>query len=160
MKQKLLLLSFLGAAIIAIPSAAAYSPQTRGQCSPFNEWGCEFEYRDNDYNKWTDDYRRGGVRTNYFSPLFEQNRRDYGYNRRNRYDDRRHSNYRRNSYNRHSNYNSYNHRRGYGIGDLFRRNRIDNPATWSEGFVKGEGFGDEYIGDADQINEEIPSWPY
>jgi hypothetical protein len=141
----MILLSFLAAAVIGMPTAAAYAHHSSGECGPFNEYGCESEYVDNDHSIWTDDYERGGIRTNYFSPIFERERRDYGYER-DRYD----RDYRK------SHYSGY----GGGLRVDFGYEPENRPLEWSEGFVAGEGFGDEYIGDPDQLNEEIPAWPY
>lgn len=154
MNRKIVLAGILIAGLVmALPAASARYHwdghiQTRGECTPFNELGCESEYVDNDHTRWTDDYQRGGIRTNYFDPIFETEReRSYS----DRYDRR----YRNN--NRYD--NRYNNG-GFDFSFGFSRDIEDHPLEWSEGFVAGEGYGDEYIGDSDQLNEEIPSWPY
>lgn len=169
-KHTLLLLAIISGIVIFAPSVAASChsgfgcsdgpSHDRGYDSGFGNDFHQGDYR-SDYRydrSGRQNYQRGGLAHDYFhtDQFFGREMRgfpDTAFGEDPRYDA---YNARDRSGHRHSgqSYRDYNDRydsSSYGaFSGLARR--------YGEGFVSGEGFGDEYIGDPDQLDERIFLW--
>lgn len=168
MKRHALLIGLLAAVLAAAPAATA-------QCRYGGGYGCNDRYGDNhygggyggyrsgDYDMYNDyrrDYERGGLALDYFhtDKFFGREMRgfpdtmfgeDDRYDAISRHDPRRSTGF--GLFGQQSYDDYYDSSNKYGAFTPLARH-------YGEGFVSGEGFGDEYIGDPDQLNEEIVLW--
>lgn len=148
MKKKYIaaLLIAISGLIFFVPSAAADCHKGFGDCS--TGFGDSHD-RGYDSNGLTSNYQRGGLAHDYFhtDQFFGreiQGFPDTAFGEDDQYDriSPHASPERRRSYNQRYDSGPYGAYSGLAL-------------RYGEGFVGGEGFGDEYIGDPDQLDEEI-----
>jgi hypothetical protein len=138
--------------VVFTPSAAAHCHKGFGDCS--TGFGNDYDRGyDRGYSSggsmWTSDYQRGGLAHDYFhtDQFFGREIRgfpDTAFGEDSQYDRvSKHASPRERG--------QYNQRYDSGRYGAFSGLSL----RYGEGFVSGEGFGDEYIGDPDQLDEEI-----